>query len=72
MNCPRPRVSRTGELECPACGLTWAVDDTAPECEMPALPVQSSREKRVRTRQRTVEVANRALDNIRSILRKGP
>lgn len=72
MTCPRPRVSRTGELECPTCGLTWAVDDQVPACEYPALPVQSSREKRVRTRQRTVEVANRALDNIRTILRKTP
>lgn len=72
MNCPRPRTSRTGELECPACGLTWGVDDAVPDCSLPSLPPQGSREKRVRTRQRTVEVANRALDAIRIILRKDP
>lgn len=71
MSCPRPRVSRTGELECPACGLTWSVDDLAPSCEMPPLPVQFSQDKRRIKRQRTVELAQRALDNIRTILRKG-
>lgn len=70
MNCPRPRVTRTGEIECPKCGLSWGVDDAVPQCEMPELPMQSSREMRQRKRQRTVEVANRALENIRSILRK--
>lgn len=72
MNCPRPRTSRTGELECPACGLTWGVDDQTPDCSLPSLPAHGSREKRVRTRQRTVEVASRALDAIRTILRKEP
>lgn len=72
MSCPRPRTSRTGELECPTCGLTWGVDDPEPRCELPSLPPQGSREKRVRTRQRTVEVAHRALDAIRTILRKEP
>lgn len=72
MNCPRPRVSRTGELECPTCGLTWAVDDLTPSCEMPALPMHSSRDARRIKRQRTVELAQRALDNIRTILRKDP
>jgi len=72
MNCPRPRVTRTGEVECPKCGLTWGVDESTPQCTMPDLPAQSSRETRQRTRQRTVELGNRALENIRSILRKGP
>lgn len=71
MTCPRPRVTRSGELECPTCGLTWGVDDIAPECVMPELPGQSSRETRERKRQRTVEVAKRAMENIRTILRKG-
>lgn len=71
MTCPRPRVTRTGEVECPKCGLTWGVDDEQqPQCTMPDLPAQSSRETRKRTRQRTVELGNRALENIRSILRK--
>jgi hypothetical protein len=39
---------------------------------MPDLPMQSSRETRQRKRQRTVEVAQRALENIRNTLRKGP
>lgn len=72
MTCPRPRVTRTGEVECPKCGLTWGVDEATPNCAMPDLPAQSSRETRKRTRQRTVELGNRALENIRSILRKGP
>lgn len=71
MTCPRPRVTRTGEVECPKCGLTWDVDGLQPQCVMPDLPAQSSRESRKRTRQRTVELGNRALENIRSILRKG-
>lgn len=70
MTCPRPRTTRTGDIECPRCGVTWGVDDPEPKCELPDLPMQSSREMRKRTRQRTVELGNRALENIRTILRK--
>jgi hypothetical protein len=64
MNCPRPRVNRCGELECHACGLTWAVDDPAPDCE------QQSRQSTKRSR--LAATAIRELVKIRDILRKEP
>lgn len=71
MTCPRPRVTRTGELECPTCGVSWSVEDQQPACTVMDLPGQSSRESRERKRQRTKEIAARALENIRNTLRKG-
>lgn len=31
--CPRPRVTRTRELECPECGLMWDPSDPTPDCQ---------------------------------------
>lgn len=70
MTCPRPRITRTGEAECPKCGLSWGPDEPPPNCSYPSLPNQSSRETRIRTRQRTVELGNLAIENIRLMLRK--
>lgn len=71
MTCPRPRPTRTGELECPACGLSWGVDDHAPDCPAPPMPAHHSPVKHSTTRVRTREIGQRAIENIRNILRKG-
>lgn len=70
MACPRPRVTRTGELECTHCGLTWGMEDPEPDCEVLDMPGQSNRDKRRVKRQRTKEIADRALEHIRATLRK--
>lgn len=56
MPCPAPTRNRIGDLECPACGLSWEPWDGKPYC---------SGSKRERSR----EVAARELGKIRSILR---
>lgn len=54
-HCPHPRVTRTKELECPACGRTWEPDDGDPVCEGP----QDS----------TSRAARQSLSQVRKILR---
>lgn len=60
MSCPRPRVTRTGEVECPACGLTWGVDDPEPQCQR----LIGKTERREISRR----IAERELAKIRAIL----
>lgn len=60
MNCPRPRVSRTGDIECPACGLMWGVDDPEPRCSRLIVPLDR--------REISRQVAERELAKIRHIL----
>lgn len=56
MTCPAPRTTRTGEIECPACGRTWSPDESAPECSGP----QAGKTSR--------SVAEKELTKIREIL----
>lgn len=55
MNCPTPIRTRTGDMECRACGRSWDIFDGKPHC---------SGDPRVRT----ALVAERELAKIRRIL----
>lgn len=65
MPCPRPRTTRTGELECPQCGLTWGRDDLTPLCWEPELPSHPRPKLTERARQAS---ARQEIEKLRAIL----
>lgn len=56
MTCPTPRKTRTGDFECPKCGLSWDFFDDRPEC---------------RRSDRRQDIARRELEKIRRVLQRG-
>lgn len=68
MSCPCPRTNRTGDLECPSCGVSWDPQDGQPLCPKAAVVVASSRGRSKQERLLSRETGKAALAEMRRLL----